>query len=243
MGARTTCLLLVIACCAGCSRRQVADQGAARPSAARSAGPLAPAEPPAAPQPAAPLPPWPPPSPPNAAAARPAPTDEAADEKKPRDFPAEFSAKLGGLGACVQPRPPEQAGAIAIAVTGYVMPSGAVGRGEVDSSQLQPEESACVRARVEGVRFAPPIENAPFAVRASLTVNPKLAAVDATKAQAAKVDGLGMVVTQVPSGEGITPGVVPTPDPGVLPPPDPGVLPTPDPPAQVMPIPEAIPPQ
>jgi hypothetical protein len=129
------------------------------------------------------------------------------------------------------------------------MPSGAVGRAEVVSGQLQPDEAVCVRMRAESVHFVPPIENAPFSVYASLSVTPRVAG--AKKTEEVKQDSLGMVVTQAPSGEGITPGVVPPPDPGVVPPadpgvvpaPTPGVVPTPDPPAEVMPIPPPIPPQ
>jgi hypothetical protein len=88
----------------------------------------------------------------------------------------------------------------------------------------------------------------------TLSVSPKLAA--AAKQDTPKTDALGMVVTQAPSGEGVTPGIVPKEDPGVVPPGtpgvvpagdpgvaiqiDPGVVPTPDPPAEVLPVPEPV---
>jgi hypothetical protein len=153
---------------------------------------------------------------------------------------------LGGASTCLQPRPPGSAGAITVSVTAHVMPSGSVSRGEVDAWQLQEDERACVRGRIESQTFAPPIENAPFSVQTSLRLTPKSTA--NVKQTGPRTDALGMVVTQVPAGPGVSPGVVPPPDPGVVPAPspgvplqaDPGVVPPPDPPAEVLPFPSAV---
>ena len=79
---------------------------------------------------------------------------------------------IGSPAACLTPRPANEAPArVRIGLTASVMPSGAVGRGEVSAPGLSPSEIDCVRKRVESVRFAPPIENAPFTVNGSITLN------------------------------------------------------------------------
>lgn len=174
------------------------------------------------------------------------------EAQKPRDFSAELQRMLTGANTCLQPRPEGNNSPISVSVTAHVMPGGNVSRGEV--SGLQDEERACLRARVEALQFGPPIDNAPLTVMASLQLTPKQIA--APKQDAPKVDSLGMTITQAPSGEGITPGIVPKEDPGVIPPgtpgvvppadpgvpiaADPGVIPTPDAPAEVIPIPPPV---
>src|SRR5262249_37260794 len=133
----------------------------------------------------------------------------------------------GGANTCLQPRPRENSSAIGVTFIAHVMPSGTVSRGEISASGLQDDERACLRKYLEGAVFGPPIENAPMTVMAMLQVSPKLAA--AGKQDAPKMDSLGMIVTQVPSGEGVTPGVVPKEDPGVIPSGTPGVVPSADP--------------
>ena len=58
------------------------------------------------------------------------------------------------------------AGALAALIGG-----GTVGRGEVSAPGLTPEEVACVRSRLESLRFTQPIENAPLTVSGSITLN------------------------------------------------------------------------
>jgi hypothetical protein len=89
------------------------------------------------------------------------------------------------------------------------------------------------------VQFSPPIEAAPLTVQASLQITPKLAA--AGKQGATHTDALGMPVTQAPSGEGISPGIIPPEDPGVVPPEDPGVVPAGDPGVVPEPSPGVVP--
>jgi hypothetical protein len=177
----------------------------------------------------------------------------AGDEaQKPRDFTAEMTRMLADATSCIKPRPADKIGDIALTATAHVMPSGAVSRGEVDVHDVSDDERTCLRTRVEALYFAAPIENAPFSVNATLSIRPKLAA--AEKPTTAKLDALGMTITQAPSGEGVTPGVVPKEDPFVVPPEDPGVvppadpgvaiqadpgvIPAADPPAEILPVPE-----
>jgi hypothetical protein len=229
--------VLAIAVGMGCSRHRV-DTGASAPVVARR--PQASSAPPAQalPPPSGVSPSWPTGSIPTAAAPKGSTQEEEEAEEeavaeKPRDFSTELRRMLGDLGSCVQARAPEKAGAINISVTAHVMPSGAAPYSEVDASQLEAEELKCVKARVEGVHFAPPIKDAPFTVQASVQVTPKIRAVE--KQEGARADSMGMIVTQEPSGEGVSPGIVPPSDPGVVPPPDPGVIPTPVPPAYAIP--------
>jgi hypothetical protein len=232
----------------GCSRHRTTES----PEPVREAAPhAAPSREPVRPAPAAPVnaaPTFVPRAPaatiteptPQRAPSLPEPEPERLQEK-PRDFRAELERMLGDVGSCVKPRGRDHATMINIAVTAHVMPGGAVPHGEVSASELQREELACIKQRLESLRFAAPIENAPFTVEGSLNVQPSVSAVEHEVAQR---DALGMSVTQAPSGEGISPGIVPAADPGVVPPPDPGIVPARDPPASAipeMPVPPAPP--
>ena len=236
-------LCALVLALAGC-RRSHAPEPAPPPPSSMPRGPAAvPAQTTASaaqPQPsvAAPWPNAPQQAAPQAAPAQPT-AQAAAEEQKPRDLADELAHMLGDVSGCLQPRAAADAQSIDIAVSAHVMPGGSVSRGEASAGPLSREELACVRARVESLRFAAPIENAPLEVRASVRARPKLGAAAAKDER--KTDSMGMVVTQAPSGEGVTPGVVPPADPGVVPPADPGVVPPADPPAEVMPIPEPIP--
>ena len=103
------------------------------------------------------------------------PAEQAAPddpEKPPRNMSAELESMIGSPASCLAPRPANEAPSqVSISLGASVMPSGAVGRGEVSAPGLSPTELDCVRKRLESVRFAPPIENAPFTVNASITLN------------------------------------------------------------------------
>jgi hypothetical protein len=243
---------LALAIASGCGRREEEAPPQTEPA------PAAPVE--AEPTPSAPPPPYQDPPAWRQARARELQDDpgrailepKAQETQKPRDFSAELERMLNGANTCLQPRPRDNSSAISVSFTAHVMPSGIVSRGEVDASGLQEEERACLRARLQALQFGPPIENAPLSVMATLQITPKTIA--APKQDAPKTDALGMTVTQTPSGEGVTPGIVPREDPGVVPPEtpglvppadpgvaiqaDPGVIPTPDAPAEVLPVPE-----
>jgi hypothetical protein len=184
-----------------------------------------------------------------------APTEQAApikaaDEPEARDFTAELEHMMGSPAACLKPRADAPSGPATVSVTANVMPSGAVRHGEASSGALQPEELACIRRQLEGLHFAPPIPDGPFAVHGTL----KLERPNAPHALAPiPKPGTDNNALAMPNDNGVSrgvvppedPGVVPTPDPGVVPPEDPGVvppedrgvLPTPDP--GVIPTPDA----
>lgn len=103
------------------------------------------------------------------------PAEQAAPDepaKEPRNLQSELEAMMGSPVTCLKPRPASQAPAsVNISLSANVMPSGAVGRGEVSAPGLEPEEVSCVRSRLESLRFAQPIENAPLTVRGSITLS------------------------------------------------------------------------
>jgi hypothetical protein len=155
----------------------------------------------------------------------PAPEARPADAPPPRDFSAELVAMMTSAASCLKAQLGEQPGGpVMIGLTANVMPSGAVRHGAVSGSLAQ-DELDCVRRLLETLHFAAPIENAPFAVQASLKVNRPTTSGEPVQ-QAAREADTAMVV---PDDYAPTPGVVPTPDPGELPTPDPGVVPPEDP--------------
>jgi hypothetical protein len=95
-----------------------------------------------------------------------------AAEKPARDLRQELERMIGSPVDCLVPRPAKGAPAeLRLSLNASVMPSGAVGRGEVSASaQLTKPELDCVRKRVEGLRFATPIDNAPVTVSGSVTL-------------------------------------------------------------------------
>jgi hypothetical protein len=103
------------------------------------------------------------------------PAEQAAPdqpEKEPRNLQSELETMMGSPVTCLKPRPASQAPAsVSISLSANVMPSGAVGRGEVSAPGLEPEEVSCVRSRLESLRFAQPIENAPLTVSGSITLS------------------------------------------------------------------------
>lgn len=92
--------------------------------------------------------------------------------KPPRNLKAELESMMGSPITCLKPRPANEAPpSVSISLTASVMPSGAVGRGEVSAPGLEPDEVSCVRSRLESLHFAEPIENAPITVSGSITLN------------------------------------------------------------------------
>lgn len=100
--------------------------------------------------------------------------DEAAPdepEKAPRNFSSELASMIGSPVNCLAPRTAKEAPAeVRITLSASVMPSGTVSRGEVSAPDLSTSELECVKKRLESLRFAPPIENAPFTVNGSITL-------------------------------------------------------------------------
>ncbi len=246
-------LLCGLLCCAACSRQHPAEAGPPPAPAPAAANPAL-----AAPQPAAEPPiaaqPWQPiPSDQAVQRANDVAQDEAHGhpqaepdpgaaeaDKPPRDLSAELGQMMAGAASCLSPRSPEQPyGPLYLDLTAHVMPGGSVSRGEVGGGELQGEEGACVQRMLEAAHFAPPIENAPLAVHATLKLDPPIAKASPPQPAAPPKPtyAAGYDPGVVPTAD---PGVVPPANPGVIPPSDPGVIPTPDPPAEVMPIPEPI---
>lgn len=95
---------------------------------------------------------------------------EAAEEPE-RNLSQELERMIGSPVDCIAPRPAAGAPSeLRLSLSASVMPSGAVGRGEVSaSSQLTKPELDCVRARIERLHFAPPIDGAPRTVSGSIT--------------------------------------------------------------------------
>jgi hypothetical protein len=173
---------------AGCGRRQPIIEPAARARgvAAPNAEALV-AEPARAPVDI--LPPGP--------AIAPLPSAPSADKAKPdagkRDFGGELSAAVSGAAQCLQPRTTDDAPKqIIVSLQAVVTPSGAVSRGDASGGGLGAEELACIRRMVEGVHFAPPIENAPFSVNGTVKLQqqpaPKAAPTEAPAEPKAPAD-------------------------------------------------------
>jgi hypothetical protein len=97
-------------------------------------------------------------------------------EHPPRNLQSELETMMGSPVSCLKERPASAASQVNISLTANVMPSGAVGRGEVSAPDLSPDEVACVRSKLESLRFAQPIENAPLSVSGSVTLTPRVAA-------------------------------------------------------------------
>lgn len=99
-----------------------------------------------------------------AAVAAPQPSTEP-----PRDFADELTAQLGSAVSCLAPRPNDTAPrSIDIAIVANITPSGRVSRAEIAASMLSDAERACLRQRVESASLAPPFDDAPFRVTATL---------------------------------------------------------------------------
>lgn len=93
----------------------------------------------------------------------------AEPEKEKRDLSRELRAAVGMPTDCLRPRtgadvPPK----VVVDVEAHLVESGLVTRAYVRASQLEPAELECLQKRVAAVRLAPPIEESPRAVNASL---------------------------------------------------------------------------
>jgi hypothetical protein len=101
-------------------------------------------------------------------AAQAAPDDPV---KPTRNLQTELESMMGSPVTCLAARTAKEAPSqITISLTANVMPSGAVGRGEVSAPGLSPDELSCVRSRLESLRFAQPVENAPRTVSGSISI-------------------------------------------------------------------------
>jgi hypothetical protein len=115
---------------------------------------------------------------PEITAEEPAPGTTTAEEaapdepaKPPRNLQTELETMMGSPVSCLAPRAANEAPSqISISLSANVMPSGAVGRGEVSAPGLSKEELSCVRSRLESLRFAQPVENAPRTVSGSISI-------------------------------------------------------------------------
>jgi hypothetical protein len=100
-----------------------------------------------------------------------APSEAASPDAGKRDYGAELRAAVGDPSGCLTARTgADIPKAISIEVEAYVMAAGNVSRGYARSPQLVAEELECIRKRIEPLRFRPPIDDAPRAVRATLTL-------------------------------------------------------------------------
>ena len=93
-------------------------------------------------------------------------------EKPERDLSRELENQMGSPVGCLAPRAAQAAPSeLRLSLNASVMPSGAVGRGEVSASgDLSKAELDCLRTRLESLKLAAPIENAPRTVTGSITL-------------------------------------------------------------------------
>jgi len=152
------CLLVVLVACSDLTEPQ-----GSRPASGRSVG--AAPEPVAEPEEEAEPDPWADDQPtrtPTVPEPTPEPTAAAAaPEDKERDLDKELVAAMRSATSCLKPRKEGSAPKVSIALSAQVMPSGAVLRGSVSGGGLDGDETKCLQARLEQVRFAGPVEGAP----------------------------------------------------------------------------------
>jgi hypothetical protein len=143
-----------------------------------------------------------------------APAQEADD--KPRDFAAELANMLGNPVSCLAPRPADVSpSTLQIGVYTQVMPSGAVSRAQVSAAGLTPAELQCITKRAETLRFAQPIENAPFPVHANISLQLSAAAKAPPSQLAAAADSEPVAAKS--DGREPTPFLEPSPEAAPLP--------------------------
>jgi hypothetical protein len=99
-------------------------------------------------------------------------TAAAAEEEKPRDYPAELLSAMRGAESCVKPRLASEAlpSELAISLEGLVLETGTVVTGAARAPVLTPEELVCVKRRLESTRLPPNVKEAPRRVNATLTL-------------------------------------------------------------------------
>ena len=106
-----------------------------------------------------------------APAAKPAEEAAAADEPPARDYAGELKTLVGSPSGCLKPRPAAKAPReINVAVEAIVMESGMISRAYARSNELDDEELACVRARLQSARMQPAVEEAPRSVTTTISL-------------------------------------------------------------------------
>jgi hypothetical protein len=109
-------------------------------------------------------------------APEPPPTAAPEEEKKkddapPRDYSAELLAALGAPVECLHERSgPDAPSELRMDVQVYLLESGFVSRAYVRSPQLDEPELQCLTKRASALRLTAPVEAAPRAVNATLTM-------------------------------------------------------------------------
>ena len=95
---------------------------------------------------------------------------EGLDKDEPaRNLSTELAQAFGSPASCLQPRANASAPtSIDLALSTSIMPSGSVAQSEVQAAGLDSAETACLRARLEGLHFRTPIEDAPRRVSTTL---------------------------------------------------------------------------
>jgi hypothetical protein len=97
--------------------------------------------------------------------------------KAQRDYAAELLAALGDPTSCLKPRTGRDAPTeIIVELEAHVVGAGSVSRSYVRSTQLDADETECVRKRTSSLRLRTPIDDAPRTVRATLRLAMKSAA-------------------------------------------------------------------
>ena len=98
------------------------------------------------------------------------------EPEKKRDYNAELLAALGTPNDCLKPRQGDDSPAeIKVELEGHFLETGAMSRAYARSAQLAPEELQCVSSRLQALRLAAPVEEAPRTVQATLTFKLKTA--------------------------------------------------------------------
>lgn len=133
-------------------------------------------------------------------------TRESEEETTPveRDFPSELRAAIGSPTSC------GALGAhttrVSIRFSAVVTENGIVTRGTVSGSAMPPATLACLQTRLERVRLAGDIENAPRTISASIDLDPVAPppTMEAAPAPApAVVYGMGAQTIRGPEGQAI----------------------------------------
>lgn len=104
------------------------------------------------------------------AAAVATPPAAAAAEEKKRDYGKELVDLMAGATGCLKPRDDKSAPEVRVSLNAKVMPSGRISRGSVGGGGLGPEETACLKDRLEHGYLSGPIEDAPRSVSGTLVL-------------------------------------------------------------------------
>ncbi len=91
--------------------------------------------------------------------------------EKERDLKSELRSLIGNPIDCLSPQAGVQApDTIELALEAYVTANGIVSRSSVQSPDLSNIELTCVKKRIDNSRFRAPIDNAPRAIRTTVTL-------------------------------------------------------------------------